>query len=391
MSTVMISCGEASGDLYAGALATELQRLDPGCRIAGFGGERLRTAGATLLGDYRGLAVTGLTEAVRVLPRSYAMYRRLVAHARAKCPDVLVAIDFPDFNFRLAAAVHGLGIPVVYYVSPQIWAWRPGRIHAMKRFVTKVLPIFPFEVPLYEREGIPVTFVGHPLVDLITVSGSREEFLRAHALDPDHPTVALLPGSRPNELRATVPVLASAIPSIANRVPAVQFVVARAPHLGDALFEELARAGTALGRDHPRLTLVTGRADDVLHAADVVVTASGTATVQTALHGKPMVIVYRLSPVTYRLGRPFVRVDTFGMANLIAGRPVVPELIQDAFTPERVAAETVRFLTDADAAARTREALAEVRGRLGAPGASARAAAIILETARASQATPVGS
>jgi lipid-A-disaccharide synthase len=378
----MISCGEPSGDVYAGALAAELLRHDPSCRISGFGGERLRAAGAALTGDYGGLAVTGLTEAIRVLPRSYAMYRRLVSHARAERPDVFVAIDFPDFNFRLGAAVHALGIPVVYYVSPQLWAWRSGRIHAMKRFVTKVLPIFPFEVDIYQREGIPVEFVGHPLVDLIDVRSPRDEFLRAHGLDPAAPTVALLPGSRPNELRATIPVLAAAIPLIAGRVPDVQFVVARAPHLADALLVPLQHPSTGPTRVRPRVTIVEGRTDDVLHASDTVITASGTATVQTALHEKPMVIVYRLSPLTYRVGRRFVRVSTFGMANLIAGRTVVPELIQEAFTPARVAEETLRFLTNPEAAAEARHALAAVRAKLGAPGASGRAADAILRVAR---------
>ena len=373
----MISCGEASGDVYAGALATELLRRDPSCRISGFGGERMRAAGGVLTGDYRGFAVTGLTEAIRVLPRSYGMYRRLVSHARAERPDVFVAIDFPDFNFRLAAAVHALGIPVVYYVSPQLWAWRSGRIHAMKRFVAKVLPIFPFEVEIYRREGIPVEFVGHPLVDLIDVRSSRVEFLRAHGLDPAAPTVALLPGSRPNELRATVPVLAAAMPLIAVRMPDVQFVVARAPHLPDALLDPLRGPN-----DASRVAVVEGHTDDVLHACDTVITASGTATVQTALHEKPMVIVYRLSPLTYRVGKRFVRVSTFGMANLIAGRTVVPELIQEAFTPARVAEETLRFLTNPAAAAEARHELAAVRAKLGAPGASGRAADAILRVAR---------
>jgi lipid-A-disaccharide synthase len=384
MRTVMISCGEPSGDLYAGALAGELSRRDPACRVSGFGGERLRASGATLIGDYRGLSVTGLTEAIRVLPRSYGMYRRLLAHARAERPDVFVAIDFPDFNFRLAAAVHRLGIPVVYYVSPQLWAWRSGRINVMKRFVAKVLPIFPFEVAIYEREGIPVEFVGHPLVDLIDVRSSRDEFLRAHSLNPAAPTVALLPGSRPNELRGTVPVLAAAMPLIAEQVPDVQFVIARAPHLADGLLAPLHGSGTAA---HPttRVATAEGCTDDVLHACDAVITASGTATVQAALHEKPMVIVYRLSPLTYRVGRPFVRVSTFGMANLIAGRTVVPELIQDAFTPARVAQETLRFLTNPSAASEARAALAAVRAKLGSPGASGRAAEAILRVAEGSK------
>jgi lipid-A-disaccharide synthase len=380
MPTVMISCGEPSGDLYAGALAKELVRRDASCRIIGFGGERLRAAGASLTGDYRGVTVTGLTEAIRVLPRSYGMYRRLVAQARADRPDVFVAIDFPDFNFRLASAVQRIGVPVVYYISPQLWAWRPGRIHAMKRFVTKVLPIFPFEAALYERERIPVTFVGHPLVDLIEVRSTREAFLRGVGLDPSAPTVALLPGSRPNELRATLPVLRQTLPLVVAQLPAVQFVVARAPHLNDALFAPLLETP---GSESAKPAIVEGQTDEVLHAADVVVTASGTATVQTALHGKPMVIVYRVSPLTYRVGRRFVRVSTFGMVNVIAGRRVVPELIQDAFTPQRVAAETLRFLTDPTAADEARAALAEVRARLGPPGASGRAADAVLEVARA--------
>jgi lipid-A-disaccharide synthase len=380
MRTVMISCGEPSGDLYAGALAAELSRREPACRISGFGGERLRASGAALIGDYRGFSVTGLTEAIRVLPRSYGMYRRLLGHARAERPDVFVAIDFPDFNFRLAAAVHRLGVPVVYYVSPQLWAWRSGRIHVMKRFVAKVLPIFPFEVAMYEREGIPVEFVGHPLVDLIDVRRSRDEFLRAHRLDPAAPTIALLPGSRSNELRVTVPVLAAAMPLIAGQVPDVQFVIARAPHLADGLFAPLLRSGTP-ARPATRVATAEGCTDDVLHACDAVITASGTATVQAALHEKPMVIVYRVSPLTYRVGRPFVRVSTFGMANLIAGRTVVPELIQDAFTPARVAQETLRFLTNPSAAAQAREALAAVRAKLGPRGASGRAAEAILRVA----------
>src|SRR5262245_50050018 len=205
MPTVMVSCGEASGDLYAGALATELQRLAPGTRIFGLGGRRLAESGAELVADYRGLAVTGLTEAVRVLPRSFGMIRRLRSRLVNDRPDVLVAVDFPDFNFGLARSAQKLGIPVVYYISPQLWAWRPGRIRTMKAIVTKVLVIFPFEHEIYERASIPVEFVGHPLIDLIQVTMNRTDLLTSHNLDPAAPTVALLPGSRPNEVRAILP------------------------------------------------------------------------------------------------------------------------------------------------------------------------------------------
>jgi len=373
MATVMVSCGEASGDLYAGALARALQAQAPGTRVIGFGGERLAAAGAELAGDYRGIAVTGLTEVLRVLPRTYAMYRRLVDLAKTARPDVFVAIDFPDFNFRLAAAVHALGIPVVYYVSPQLWAWRPGRIRALKAFADKVLPIFPFEVEIYERAGVPVEFVGHPLIDLIGVSTPRAPFLQGLGLDPTAPVVALLPGSRPNEVRALLPVLADAMTRIRAGCPGTQFVLARAPKLSTSLFDSLAGKGG--------VAVVEGRTDDVLNASDVVLTASGTATVQTALHEKPMAILYKLSPLTYRLGRPFVKVDTFGMANLIAGRRIVTELIQDDCTSERVAGEALALLNDRGRADRMRADLREVRAKLGAPGASERAAAAVLKVA----------
>jgi lipid-A-disaccharide synthase len=383
---VMISCGEPSGDLYAGALAAEIRRREPDAEIFGFGGPRLAAAGGRLIGDFQGMSVTGLTEALRVLPRSFAMLRVLAAAARDQRPDVFVAIDFPDFNFRLMSALHRLGIPVVYYISPQLWAWRPGRMQTMKRYVDRVLVIFPFEEDLYRRENVPVEFVGHPLVDLVRVQAPRAALLREHGLEPAAPTVALLPGSRPNELRRIVPGIAASLPLIASKVPGVQFIVAAAPNLADALFAPLTSSirprssvGSGLSRTVP---IAHGRTDDVLAASDVVITASGTATVQAALHERPMVVVYKLSPLTYRLGKPFVRVDTYAMANLVAGRRIVPELIQDDFTPERVADECVRLLTDEQLRGRTQDELRRVRERLGGAGASGRAAEAVLAVAR---------
>src|SRR6185369_16463079 len=198
-------------------------RREPEADIFGFGGPRLAAAGGRLIGDFQGFSVTGLTEALRVLPRSFAMLRVLAAAARDQRPDVFVAIDFPDFNFRLMAALHRLGIPVVYYISPQLWAWRPGRMQTMKRYADKVLVIFPFEEPIYRAAGVPAEFVGHPLVDLTRVTQSRPSLLREHGLDPDAPTVALLPGSRRNELQRIAPTMAEALPRIQARVPDVQF------------------------------------------------------------------------------------------------------------------------------------------------------------------------
>jgi lipid-A-disaccharide synthase len=372
---IMISCGEASGDLYAGALVAAMRAIDPSIHVSGFGGRRLREAGATLIGDYRGVSVTGLTEALAVLPRSYAMLRRLRRAAARTRPDVFVAIDFPDFNFRLLPHMRRLGTHIVYYVSPQIWAWRASRLETLRRFVDRMLVIFPFEAPFYEKANVPVEFVGHPLIDLVKVTRPRDQWLPALGLDPARPVVALLPGSRPNELRHILPVVADAARFIARQVPGTQFLVARAPALADELFGPL----DALRHAGIPLAVVEDATDDALAAADVVVTASGTATVQTALHGTPMVIVYRLSNFTYALARRFVRVGTYGMVNLVAGRTIVPELIQDALTPDAVAREVVSLLNDRGRREAMRRDLADVRSRLGEPGASVRAARAVLD------------
>jgi lipid-A-disaccharide synthase len=370
----MISCGEPSGDLYAGALAVELRRRQPDAAIFGLGGQRLMAGGGELLADYRGLSVTGLVEAIRVLPKSLSTFNRLVEAARTEKPNALVLIDFPDFNFRLAAAIKKLGVPIIYYISPQLWAWRRSRMKVMKRLVDRVLVIFPFEEQIYRDAGVPVQFVGHPLVDLARAQEPKDEFLREIGLDPARPIVALLPGSRPNEVERLLPVFGEAVARIGARLPQAQFVVARAPSLDDRLF-----TGTKWGQTRPFEVLA--RTDDVLAVSDVAITASGTATVQAALHGRPMVVVYRLSPVTYRLGRRFLLVEHVAMVNLIAGRRIVPELIQDDCTAENVATEALLLLTDHERASETRRALAAVRAKLGGPGASGRAADAVLEIA----------
>jgi lipid-A-disaccharide synthase len=371
----MISCGEPSGDLYAGALAVEIRRRQPDAAIFGLGGQRLMAGGGELLADYRGLSVTGLVEALRVLPKSFSVLNRLVGVARTEKPDALVLIDFPDFNFRLASAVKPLGIPIIYYISPQLWAWRKSRMQQMKRLADRVLVIFPFEEQIYRDAGVPVQFVGHPLVDLARAQEPKAHFLAEIGLDPSRPIVALLPGSRPNEVERLLPVIRDAVAQISRQLPAAQFVIARAPALDDSLFSNTRWNGV-------QPVQVLARTDDVLAISDVAVTASGTATVQAALHGRPMVVIYRLSPVTYRLGRRFLLVENVAMVNLIAGRRIVPELIQDECTAESIATETLSYLTNPQRSDETRRALADVRARLGSPGASGRAAEAVLDVAR---------
>jgi len=382
LTRLLLSCGEPSGDLYAGALTRELRTLEPHLTIAGLGGPEFAAAGGKLLEDYRGLTVTGLTEVIGKLPKSAATLRRLAGVARDERPDALIVIDFPDFNLRLARAVHRLGIPIIYYISPQLWAWRSGRIATIRRLVRRMLVIFPFERAIYENAGVPVEFVGHPLVDLIPHAGPPEAFLRRVGLEPQAKTVAVLPGSRPNEVRHILPDLVTACGLIASRLPGTQFVIARAPNLDDGLFAVLRQASGLAA------VMVEGETDAALAAADVALTASGTATVQTALHDTPMVVVYRVSPITYKLGRRWVRVDTFAMVNLIAGKRIVPELIQDAFTPESVAAEAISMLTDPARREHIRADLAHVRQQLGGSGASRRAAEAIIAAVSVSPRPP---
>jgi lipid-A-disaccharide synthase len=373
MPTVMISCGEVSGDQYAGALVRELRQLRPDLGVTAFGGECLRAAGADMVGDYRGLTVVGLVEALKVLPKAFRMKDALVDRMKRDRPSALVVIDYPDFNFPLAKEARKLGIPVVYFVCPQLWAWRTGRVHTLKAVASKALVIFPFEPEFFASHGVPVEFIGHPMLDLLPPPADRAAVLSDAGLEPDAPTIALLPGSRPSEIEATLHTIMQAVPLIRAKLPRAQFLVARAPSLPDELFHEL-----PVGRD-TRIGLLSGRADDVLSASDVVITASGTATVQAALHERPMVIVYRVAPLTYMLGRMFVHVRTFGMVNLVAGEQVATELIQDAFTPEAVAAETLALLTDPAKAARVQAQMRDVRAKLGTAGASRRAAERVLE------------
>ena len=377
---LLLSCGEASGDLYAGALTRELLAIDPSLSIAGLGGPQFAAAGGRLIDDYRELSVTGLTEWIPKLPRLLAARRRLVAAARSERPDALILIDFSGFNFRLAPAIKRLGVPVIYYISPQIWASRPGRLATIRAIADRVLVIFPFEAAMYVAGEVPVEFVGHPLIDLAKPSATRGSFLSGLGLAPAAPTIAILPGSRRNEVSRILPDLAKAAGLIRRDVPDAQFLVARAPHLDDVLFGAV-RANAA----GARFTLVEGDTDTVLASADIALTASGTATVQAALHDTPMIVVYRMAPLSYQLARRVVRLDTIGMVNLIAGETIVPEFVQDAFTPEAVAREAISLLTDRDRAARMRAGLATVRSRLGGPGASRRAAQAILRLVKESR------
>lgn len=369
MARLLVSSGESSGEAYAAELVRHLRRqLDGRLEVTGLGGDRLAAEGASLVAHVREVAVVGIVEVLRHLRRLRAVFRDLLRVAERDRPDVALLVDYPDFNLRLARQLRRLGVPVAYYVSPQVWAWRPGRIGTIRDCVSHMMVIFPFEEAIYREAGVPVTFVGHPLVDLVRRPADLPAFLGRLGLDPGRPVVAVLPGSRVAEVGHNLPPLAGAVERLREARPDLQFLLAAAPPLADEVFAPVRRLP---------VRLVRGDTASVLAAAGVALVASGTATVETALLDTPMVVVYRLAPLTYALGKPFVRVSRYAMVNLVAGRPVVPEIIQSDFTPERVAREALGLLDDPARAARMREDLAEVRRLLGGPGASARAAATV--------------
>jgi lipid-A-disaccharide synthase len=366
MPRLLVVSGEPSGELYAAELVRHLRELRPGLDVFGLGGDRLLAEGATLLAHVRDLAVVGLFEVLSHLREIRAVFRRVLDEVDREPPQAAVLVDYPDFNLRLARELRRRGIPVVYYVSPQIWAWRKGRIRTIRETVARMLVIFPFEEALYRDAGVPVQFVGHPLVDLAQPA-SRADFLRSQGVSPDRDVIAVLPGSRPKEIAHNLPGLAGAIAMLRAWRPDLEFLLPLAPAIDPNLLQPCLRG-------LPVRLVPQGGAQSVLAACQAAMVASGTATVEAAILGAPMVVVYRLSALTHFLGRRLVKVPHVAMVNLIAGKRAVPELIQAEFTPERVAGEVRSLLEQPERREAMKRDLDEVRRRLGEKGASRRAA-----------------
>ena len=375
MARILIIAGEASGDVHGANLARALQELKPGTTILGVGGARMAAAGVTVVQGVRHVDVMGLA-GPRVLGAVIQRVRAVRRVLETEALDAVVLIDNPGLNLHFARVAKRAGHRVVYYIAPQLWAWRPGRMNWMQRRVDHVIVILPFERDLYRRAGVPCTFVGHPLLDEVKLSYDRAELRKTFMLDSALPVVGLLPGSRGGEVRALLPVMLETATRLEHLYPGIQFVVAQAPTISDELLEELV-AGTRV-----KVRMVKDQASEVMAAADVVVVASGTATLQTAIVGTPMIIVYRASRLTYWLARSLIKVKWIGLVNLVAGRSIVPEVIQHDVTPERLTEEAAHLLRDRHASRQMREALGAVRDALGEPGASERAAAVVLAVCR---------
>ena len=364
---VLISAGEASSDMHAARLATALRaRVD--ANFFGMGGPRMSDAGVELIADYHEVAVVGITEVLHKIPTVIGVQNRLAREAAKRGAALAVLVDSPGTHLGVARRLKKVDIPVGYFIGPQVWAWRAGRVRVVKRLVQRMVVIFPFEESIYRAAGVSVDFVGHPLVDTVRATLSRAEFAAQQGLDAGRPIVTILPGSRPNEIAQNYARVIAACERIA---PAgnVQFVHAAAHGLSADFFARYATAGIPIKR-------VENATYNALAAADCAIVASGTATVEAALLGTPLVVVYRVAPVTASILRHMIRTPFIGMVNLIAGRRVAPELIQDDFTAERVATEVRRLLDSPDARAEAKAGLAEVRAKLGPGGAIERAADI---------------
>jgi lipid-A-disaccharide synthase len=363
-TNIMIVAGEASGDRHGAALALALKRLRPETRFEffGSGGEEMRQAGVETLIDAADVAIIGIPEILRSLGKLYGAYRSLIHSARERRPSAVVLIDWPDFNMRLARRLRREGFRIIYYISPQVWAWRRYRVRALRRDVDRMLVILPFEEEFYRAHGLEVEYVGHPLVETCRTSGTREEFLSRHDLDSNKKLIALLPGSRRKEIHYHLPLLADAAARLKSRISDLEFLLPLASTVDLRQVEAMMR-----GAD---VKIIERDTYNALGFSEMAVVASGTATVEAALLGTPMVIIYRASEVNWRLIRPLIHLDTFGMVNLVAGRRIVPELIQHDATAEKIASEAAMILTDRQKFRQMKDDLKEVREKLSGGGGS---------------------
>ena len=333
----MVSAGEASGDYHAAELVRELRRRWPECEFFGCAGPHMRDAGVRPVIRSEDLSVVGIVEVIGHLPRIFGLFRTLTRSAAREKPDLAILTDAPDFHFPVARKLKRRGIPVVYFVAPQVWAWRKGRVKTMRRVIDLLLCIFPFEEAFFHEHQVKTTYIGHPLASRIRPSLSREEFFRKHNLDPGRPLIAVLPGSRRGEALRHLPELVRAV-SILSKDRALSFVLPASPNCGAAFFREhIAGSG---------IQAIEGDSWDALAHCDVALAKSGTGNVEAALLGAPMVTFYRVTGVSWAIGKLLVDVPFYSMVNLIAQKKVVPELMQDEMTGERLAAETARLLDD---------------------------------------------
>ncbi len=372
---VMIVAGEASGDLHGANLIRAMHRLDSSLEFYGIGGPKMKAAGVRQIADAADMAVVGLTEVFSKLGMILGVMKRLKKSLLVERPALVILIDYPDFNMPLAKAASKKGIKVFYYISPQVWAWRRGRIGQIKKYVTKMAVILPFEEDMYHQAGVDAVFVGHPLLDVVKTGYTRPEALHKFDLKDGKITVGILPGSRLSEVTKLLPEMLKTALILKDVLPTVQFVLPLADTLDQDYIAEVLKPY----QEELDIKIIHDEIYDVLAICDAAMVASGTATLETALIGTPLIIVYKMSPFSYLMGRLFVDVSHIGLANIIAGRTIVPELIQSDANPEGMARELLAILTNEERKRQIRKDLSEIREKLGTPGAAQRTAQLALE------------
>ncbi len=367
---VMIVAGEASGESRAARLVEEARLLRPDVEFFGIGGPRMRAAGVKTLVDCRDMAVLGLFEILRHFRFIYGVLQRMRRLLASERPDLLVLVDYSGFNLKLAKSARQLGIPVFYYISPQVWAWRRKRVYTIKEYVDLMAVVFPFEESFYREYGVPVQYVGHPLVDEVGSDLTRDEAARAFGLDPARPIIGLFPGSRRSELQRLLPLLLEAATLLQSHIGKVQFLLPQSSSLDRHELDVHLESSSA------NVTVVEDRFYEVIRACDAVATASGTATLEVALMGVPLTVVYKVSPLSFAIMRRLIKLPHIAMCNIVAGRQVARELLQGEATPQALAAELEQLLLP-QIHTRSVEDLKEVRGKLGEPGGARRAAELL--------------
>lgn len=369
---VLIVCGEASGDLNASQLAQSLKRLEPEIEISAVGGALLRQAGANIIYDIKDIACLGFFDIVKQLPKFIALKKLLLEKISIQKFDLVILVDFSGFNLRLAKALNK-SIPIIYYVSPQVWASREGRVKSIKEYISRMIVLFKFEEEFYKRHGIDATFVGHPLLDIVKPAMEKAEFQRKFNISGSRPVIALLPGSRIQEIKHILPVMLGASVLISKQIPGIQFVIAKSTQVDLGIYQRIIN-----GFDLD-LKIVEGKTYDCLDIARFCLVASGTATLETAIMQKPFAVIYKMGLLNYLLYRPQVKVPYIGMVNIVADKKIVPEFIQFNATPQKISEEVISFLENPSSAERMRNELRQIKSLLGVPGAGLRASQIIVD------------
>lgn len=366
---ILIICGEPSGDLNAGNLAANLKKLNPDIKISAVGGTLLRQAGAEIIYDIKGLSVIGLFDVLKKIPRFLALKKLILDKINLEKPDAIILVDFSGFNLRLAKAINKT-LPVIYYVSPQVWASRKGRVNSIKKYIDKMVVLFKFEEEFYKKYEIDAFFTGHPLLDIVNPTMKKEELLNNLKLSKTKTTVALLPGSRKGEINYILPVMLGAAQLIAKKIDS-QFIIAKSPNVEWAIYNSI------IAKFKVDVKIVEGKTYDCLNAADFALVASGTATLETAIMEKPFCLIYKMGLLNYLLYRPQVKLPFIGMVNIVAGKKIIPEFIQFGARPKRISAKVVKLLNNPVQLQEMKNELTKVKNSLGEKGASSRAAKLI--------------